>query len=78
MSSDAFLVHLSPFVSAIITTVGPYLPGPLFSGGHCYVSGLAFRTDRMVEVDFQPVDDQTRLGMVVPEHAEVPDTDSGH
>jgi len=78
VSSGGLLMHLSPFVSAIVTPIGLDLPGPVFSGGYCYVSGLAFRTDRMVEMDLQPVNDQTRLGMVVPEHAEVPDTDSGH
>src|SRR5438094_5240481 len=36
------------------------------------------RTDRMVEVRLQSIHDIAGLGMVVPEHAEVTDTDRGH
>lgn len=72
------LAYLSPFVSTTVAPVQSSFATALLSRGGLNICRLAFGTNCMEEISLQRIDDETGLGMIIPKHAKVSNTDRGH
>ena len=75
---ELLLVNLSPFVPASLASITPILPRALLSLRDAHVGRLTLRTHSVIEVDLHRIGDQARLGVFIPEHAEVSHADGRH